>query len=354
MSVPSCHSNVEIPRLQGLSQEDFHRDYFLNARPVILTDATEDWPARTWTLDSLVDRVGDNEVWIRGKTNLEDYRTGKAYTIRRDSFKNYVRDLQDANARARSSYLAVANMQQAFPQLLNEIPLPIYLSKYGKLHLGPYLWVSLKGHYEFNHFDPDDNFLIILQGRKQVRLFGTDLDSLYPNPLGSHGKTVQSQVNCDSPDLKKFPKFSQANCQHCVLEEGEMLFIPAFFWHQVTALETGISVNMFYGDPGENNYITKLFRLPYRDHFFHWFLNILEQNRKHDSFVKILSRLPEVIKHFLLKQWHEVPSEEQVNVLVKLAMDHLKVSSLPDPIISSGKFPPVLKIRGLLHRSGKD
>ena len=69
--------------------------------------------------------------------------------------------------------------------------------------------------------------------RKQVRLFGIDLDSLYPNPLGSHGKTIQSRVNCDSPDLETFPKFSQAKCQYCVLEPGEMLFIPAFVWHQV-------------------------------------------------------------------------------------------------------------------------
>ena len=71
--------------------------------------------------------------------------------------------------------------------------------------------------------------------RKQVRLFGIDLDSLYPNPLGSHGKTIQSRVNCDSPDLETFPKFSQAQCQYCVLEPGEMLFIPAFVWHQVTS-----------------------------------------------------------------------------------------------------------------------
>ena len=33
-----------------------------------------------------------------------------------------------------------------------------------------------------------------LKGRKQVRLFGIDLESLYPNPLGSHGKTVQSRL----------------------------------------------------------------------------------------------------------------------------------------------------------------
>ena len=74
----------------------------------------------------------------------------------------------------------------------------------------------------------------MIEFRKQVRLFGIDLDNLYPNPLGSHGKTIQSQVNCDNPDLVKYPNFAKALCQYCILEPGEMLFIPAFFWHQVT------------------------------------------------------------------------------------------------------------------------
>ena len=168
--------------------------------------------------------------------------------------------------------------------------------------------------------------------RKQVRLFGIDLDNLYPNPLGSHGKTIQSQVNCDTPDLDKYPNFSRAQCQHCILHPGEMLFIPAFVWHQVifhchcanckysyyyllrqvTALDTGISINMFYGDPGDNAFISKMFRPPYKEHFHYWFLNIIEQNREQQSFQKILSRLPEVIRHFFVKQWHETPNEEQV------------------------------------------
>jgi hypothetical protein len=29
-----------------------------------------------------VETVGQNEVWIRGRTNQEDYRVGKAYTVR--------------------------------------------------------------------------------------------------------------------------------------------------------------------------------------------------------------------------------------------------------------------------------
>ena len=184
----SCCQSQEIPRVSAsaLSPAQFHAEYFLRARPVIITDAAEDWPARSWTIPGLVDRVGDNEVWVRGKTNQEDYRVGKVvhtvlenieiiqlsiypfqtYTIRRDTFRSYCEDLQRGNARARSSYLAVASLQQTFPQLLAEVPLPAHLRDHGKLHLGPYLWLALRGHYEFCHFDPDDNFLVMIQGRE--------------------------------------------------------------------------------------------------------------------------------------------------------------------------------------------
>ena len=95
---------------------------------------------------------------------------------------------------------------------------------------------STKGHYEFCHFDPDDNFLVMIRGRKRVRLFGYGhLESLYPNPLGSYGKTVQSRVDLDNVDPATFPLFGQKlTCQQTVLHPGEMLFIPAFYWHQVT------------------------------------------------------------------------------------------------------------------------
>jgi len=354
LAVTQCSSNQEIPRVSGLSGSDFLSQYFLTATPVILTDMTETWPARDWTIEGLRDRVGDNKVWVRGQTNKKDYRTGKAFTIRKARFGDYCTDLLAGNAKARSSYLAVRSIQQSFPQLLDDVPLPVYLQHYGKLHRGPNLWLALKGHYEFNHFDPDDNFLVMIKGRKRVRLFKHDIDSLYPNPLGSHGKTIQSQVNLDSPDLEKFPKFANAHCQHTILHPGEMLFIPAFFWHQVSALDTGISMNFFYGDPGENRFLNKLFSPPYVTHFNYWFLNIIEQNRECQSFSKMLPRLPEVVKHFVLKQWHEIPSEEQIDRLVDLVKVHCDIKELPtsrDEVIS--KFPPVLKIRGLLHRGDK-
>ena len=128
MAVKGCAYNSEIERVDvlDLSIEDFDQKYFKQAKPVIITGATSEWPAtKNWTIQKLVDRVGDNQVLIRGKVNREDYRAGKAYTIRKDTFCNYCSDLLANNARARSSYLAVASLQQAFPQLLDDVPLPV-------------------------------------------------------------------------------------------------------------------------------------------------------------------------------------------------------------------------------------
>jgi hypothetical protein len=70
---------------------------------------------------------------------------------------------------------------------------------------------------------------------------------------------------------------------------------------------------------------------PFWPLFSYWLLNIIEQNRAHDSFFqKLLSRLPEVLKNFFLKQWHEVPSDDQLNVLVSTVKNYLKIDALPE------------------------
>ena len=42
--------------------------------PVIIEDGVEKLPAKDWTLQSLCQRVGPNEVFVRTNTNVEEYR----------------------------------------------------------------------------------------------------------------------------------------------------------------------------------------------------------------------------------------------------------------------------------------
>ena len=194
----------------------------------------------------------------------------------------------------------------------------------------------------------------MIQGRKQVRLFNLGyIQSLYPNPLGSQGKTIQSQVNLDKVNLDQYPMFQKADCQYCTLYPGEVLFIPAFYWHQVTALDTGISCNVFFGDAGKNQYLEKVLSDPYRQHFKFWLLNILEQNRNTDTFPKIIARLPEVLYHFFIKHWHEEASNDQIERVITMIEEETNIKKL-DSIMTESKFPPQLKIRGLRGRVAKE
>ena len=84
--------------------------------------------------------------------------------------------------------------------------------------------------------------------------------------------------------------------------------------------------------------------------FSHWLLNIIEQNRNCASFVKVLSRLSEALYHFLLNQWHEEATNEQLAFLVSHVMQYLNISELPNEP-NTGRMPTALVIRGLLWRS---
>ena len=205
-----------IERVHGISEEDFVKCYLDAAKPLIIENYAHEWPAMSWTWESLRAKVGENTVHVRRNTGQEEYKVGKKYNIVQSKFREYLDDLLKGNKRSKNSYLAVQNLKQAFPQLLDDISVPPYV---GKLHGGPYMWVATKNHYEFCHFDPDDNLLVMVAGRKRVRLYGCDLKTMYPNPLGSKGRTIQSQVNCDDPDFERFGNFAQATCYEVGMKE---------------------------------------------------------------------------------------------------------------------------------------
>ena len=57
---------------------------------------------------------------------------------------------------------------------------------------------------------------------------------------------VFPQVNVDNPDTVKFPLFSKACWMECVLEPGQMLYIPPKCWHFVKSLDTSFSVSFWW------------------------------------------------------------------------------------------------------------
>lgn len=112
------------------------------------------------------------------------------------------------------------------------------------------LWVGPAGHVEPLHYDPMDGVLMQLRGHKRVRLLPPEqAANLYPFPLlGGALRPWFARVYLDRPEAA-FPRLAAALAAVVELElaEGEALYIPAGWWHEVTVLgeDYAISVNRF-------------------------------------------------------------------------------------------------------------
>jgi len=93
----------------------------------------------------------------------------------------------------------------------------------------------------WTHYDTCDNILIQVRGRKRIILFPpSDALNLY---LDGDKSLV---LDIDHPDLKLYPNFAKAQRFEAILEEGDIVFIPALWFHNVIAINFSISVNVFW------------------------------------------------------------------------------------------------------------
>lgn len=92
----------------------------------------------------------------------------------------------------------------------------------------------------------------------------------------------------------------------------------------------------------------------------YWLKNIIKQNMSCASFPRILVNLRYSLESFLMKQWHEVLTDQQMDYVYSTLVEHFaledKINELGGvvPVDKRSKNPPVIKIRGLLQRPKKD
>ncbi len=101
-----------------------------------------------------------------------------------------------------------------------------------------------------------------VQGRKKLIIFPPEHTSnLYPFPSfssQSHASRINVQaIYSDDPELReaerrRFPKALNAERYECVLEKGEILYMPPGWWHDVESLDDAISVTIPWDmEPGD-------------------------------------------------------------------------------------------------------
>jgi hypothetical protein len=233
-----------IERITPPSLAAFRRDYQEPRKPVILTGLMEGWPARRWTLETLRQRYGDRQVTavrVREGQVVHGKREGIPYdSIRFGDF------LDELEGKTELRHYVVFPVSEVLPELIDEFILPEYCRD------APWFrarfWLSAAHNRSPLHRDPPDNLFAQILGKKRFVLFPPDeTKNLYPYRFWS-GLPDFSQFDAEDPDYTRFPNARRAERIECEVGAGEVLYLPRYWWHQVTSVEQSASVNLWWSE----------------------------------------------------------------------------------------------------------
>ena len=224
---------TEVPRTGPLSAAAFHARA-VQGLPFLMTGLVGRWPICSLSPQVLSDRY--SELRVRARTG--DYINN---AFRAD------RPMQDMSMAEYLELVACGGSGSLPPPYVGNLELrelnilchwPTYFRKMGP----PRFWLGPTGTVTPLHCDFDDNIFAQIWGTKRIFLAPPHHDEfLYvreANPV-----LFGSPVDPEAPDFERFPLARQARLVECIVKPGDLLYVPAGWYHQVRALSFSLSSN---------------------------------------------------------------------------------------------------------------
>jgi len=248
---------------QSLAFAEALRPYHQAAKPVVLRGAARHWEAlKKWSDPQyLVETIGADtefDIEMGGYNNNKS----KKLTIPLDQYMHYL-DLWKQQQEQEGSSSTIPEDQLLY-LAQNDLPAPLeadikipavcctpdYNMGEGRLYQRNF-WMGPAGCYSPLHYDPLDNLLTQIVGRKRVFLLDpnkVDPTSLYVGQDHEQQYNTSAVRDVEDPNYRLHPKFRQAVPHLCTTElhPGDSLFIPKKWWHAVRSLDLTISVNVWW------------------------------------------------------------------------------------------------------------
>ena len=221
----------EVARLGILDAAAF-RAQAAKGLPFMITGLVNRWPLSALTPEVLRDRF--SHLHVRARVGDYINTAFAADRAMQDMTMAEYLDLVAAGTQGLPPYLGNLELRE-----LNSLcHWPTYFSKMGP----PRFWVGPAGTVTPLHCDYDDNIFAQIWGTKRIFLAPPHHDEfLYPSE--ANAILFGSPFDPEAPDFEKFPLARQATTIECIVNPGELLYVPAGWYHQVRALTFSLSAN---------------------------------------------------------------------------------------------------------------
>ncbi|MGD0687713.1 MAG: cupin-like domain-containing protein [Streptosporangiaceae bacterium] len=181
--------------------------------------------------------------------SFRDNQDGSKRIVRRMPFGDFASYVENSDRYGDERlYLSQFPLDAASLALSPHLAVPAYVPEDSRV-VSANLWFGPAGTISPLHFDQNHNLLHQHYGRKHVILVNpSHFDLLKPGEKNSPGEHVSSldlvtsAFNINLSSLK-------LSCSETDLGPGDILFIPAFWWHHVMSMDISISINYWWRAP---------------------------------------------------------------------------------------------------------
>lgn len=225
---------TSIERVRGLTADEFFTRYYATSTPVVLTDVVTRWDALSrWTPAYFKEHFGDVEVLAAfGREGDPDYdmNTPKhSRTVRLGDFVDQVVAAGESN----DLYLVANNRNMdrpALQRLYDDVAVDTAVLDPSRYKGSVALWIGPGGTVTPTHHDTANILFAQVYGQKRFKLIAPWETALFHSMRGVY--------NTLDPERDE----TSALVKTVTLAPGEMLFIPAGWWHHVRALSLSINI----------------------------------------------------------------------------------------------------------------
>lgn len=276
------HGSVQ--RIHKPSPLQFVRDVMTAYHPIIITGLLDDWPAmQKWSLDYLRTQIQHDisinitpDGWgdcIKTLDCEERFVYPAEVSMKMQDFCDMISHAHEDDA---VPYLSQQNdnFRTSFAHLMSDVAPSLPLANESFDCLEPEamnIWIGDQRSVSSVHKDHFENMYAVITGEKTFTLLPpTDIAFMSEKTVKTSryavsrftGRVLQSDVRvvndgCPSEELTWITvnpdaptdinsRFSHAHPLRCVVRPGEVLYIPAMWYHQVSQSKPTIAINYWY------------------------------------------------------------------------------------------------------------
>ena len=234
----------------GLSVEEFYAEY-VNKRPVLMKGALADMPAaEKWSVSYFSSLAPNLDVRLKTGKVSEGRTTSVPLADYCDMITDWERRIRfGRDAGDPPPYMHDVPLLSLMPELradLEPFPAAMFPTFFReRWWTFPQFFVSPSRALTPLHFDTllTHNLFFQFDGSKRfVIVDAADRDRCYMY------NWRWSRVDPENPDLDRFPRFRGVELHECVVEAGDLFYMPPGTLHHVTSLSASVSFNIDWHD----------------------------------------------------------------------------------------------------------